>query len=62
MAVYQGAGTDDRTLIRCIVTRAEVDMVQIKSEFQKMYHQSLEQFIQVSIHHLVVSHIVFIIS
>ncbi|KAL4240205.1 hypothetical protein ACF0H5_000999 [Mactra antiquata] len=42
----KGAGTDDRTLIRVIVTRAEVDMVQIKQEFQKMYGQSLEQFVR----------------
>ncbi|XP_052761234.1 annexin A4-like isoform X2 [Mya arenaria] len=42
----KGAGTDDRTLIRVIVTRAEVDMVQIKQEFQKMYGQTLDQFIR----------------
>lgn len=42
----KGAGTDDRTLIRVIVTRCEVDMVQIKQEFQKMYGQSLEQFVR----------------
>lgn len=42
----KGAGTDDRTLIRVITTRCEVDMVQIKQEFQKMYNQSLEGFIR----------------
>jgi hypothetical protein len=31
-----------------MVRRAEVDMVQIKQEFQKMYGQSLEQFVKVS--------------
>ena len=41
-------GTDDRTLIRLIVTRAEVDMVQIKQEFQKQFGQSLEAFIRVT--------------
>lgn len=44
----QGLGTDDQTLIRIVTTRAEVDMVQIKQEFQRKYSQSLEQFIKVS--------------
>ncbi|XP_064640662.1 annexin-B12-like isoform X2 [Lineus longissimus] len=42
----KGLGTDDKTLIRVIVTRCEVDMVQIKQEFQKQYHKSLESFIK----------------
>ena len=41
-------GTDDRTLIRVVVTRCEVDMKQIKTEFQNRYNQSLEAFIRVS--------------
>lgn len=52
-AYYQGAGTDDKTLIRVVVTRAEVDMVQIKQEFQKMYGQTLEQFVRVSTYMLI---------
>ncbi|XP_060554553.1 annexin-B12-like [Ruditapes philippinarum] len=40
------ASTDHRTLIRIMVTRAEVDMEQIKQVFQKMYGQSLEQFVR----------------
>jgi hypothetical protein len=43
----QGAGTDDKTLIRVIVTRCEVDMKQIKEEFQRRYGQSLEAFVRV---------------
>jgi hypothetical protein len=42
----KGAGTNDRTLIRVVVTRCEVDMVQIKEEFKKKYNQSLEAFIK----------------
>ena len=47
-ACFQGMGTDDKTLIRIIVTRAEVDMVQIKQEFQKQFGKSLDGFIRVS--------------
>lgn len=46
----QGLGTDDKTLIRVIITRAEVDMVQVKQEFQKEFGKSLEDFIKVSIY------------
>jgi len=42
----KGAGTKDRDLIRVVVTRCEVDMVQIKSEFRQKYKQTLEQFIK----------------
>ena len=43
----QGAGTSDDTLIRVIVSRSEVDLVQIKQEFQRQYGQTLESWIQV---------------
>ena len=46
-------GTDDRTLIRVVVSRCEVDMKQIKEEFQRRYGQGLEAFIRVSIHSVV---------
>uniref|UniRef100_A0A8W8MLT7 Annexin n=1 Tax=Magallana gigas TaxID=29159 RepID=A0A8W8MLT7_MAGGI len=42
----KGLGTDDKTLIRVIITRAEVDMVQVKQEFQKEFGKSLEDFIK----------------
>jgi len=45
----KGLGTDDDTLVRIVVTRCEIDMVQIKEEFQTLTGQSLEQFIAVSI-------------
>jgi hypothetical protein len=42
----KGAGTNDDTLIRVIVSRCEVDMVQIKQEFQRAYGKTLESFVQ----------------
>ncbi|XP_060580366.1 annexin A6-like [Ruditapes philippinarum] len=40
----KGLGTDDDTLCRVVVSRACVDMVQIKQEFQKMFKQTLGSF------------------
>lgn len=42
----KGAGTDDSTLIRVVVSRCEVDMVQIKEAFNIKYGKSLVQFIK----------------
>jgi hypothetical protein len=42
----KGAGTKDDTLIRVIVTRSEVDLVQIKGEFQRTHGKSLEAMIE----------------
>ncbi|RUS71639.1 hypothetical protein EGW08_020601, partial [Elysia chlorotica] len=44
---FQGLGTDDDTLIRVIVTRCEIDMRLIKTEFQHRYNQTLEKWISV---------------
>ena len=44
----KGLGTDDDTLVRVIVSRSEVDMVQVKEEFQRNFKQSLHDFIVVS--------------
>ncbi|XP_022236276.1 annexin B9-like isoform X2 [Limulus polyphemus] len=41
----KGMGTDDHTLIRLITTRCEIDMVQIKQEYQKLFGKSLEHAI-----------------
>lgn len=45
----KGLGTDDDTLVRVVVSRCEIDMVQIKEEFEKLTGQTLEQYIAVSL-------------
>nr|ARK38545.1 annexin 6-1 [Triticum turgidum subsp. durum] len=45
----KGLGTSDTTLIRVVVTRAEVDMQYIKAEYHKKYKRSLADAIR-SIH------------
>jgi len=44
----QGLGTDDHTLIRVMVTRCEVDLIQIKNKFLRTYGKTLGSFIKVS--------------
>lgn len=41
----KGAGTDEETLIRIIVTRAEVDLQGIKARFQEKYQKSLSDMV-----------------
>lgn len=45
--LLQGAGTLDGTLIRNIVSRSEIDLNLIKSQFQKMYGKTLSSMIMV---------------
>ncbi|KAG5683038.1 hypothetical protein PVAND_012345 [Polypedilum vanderplanki] len=41
-----GLGTDDKSLIRLVVTRSEIDMMDIKDEFQRYYGKTLKSFIK----------------
>ncbi|XP_012697601.1 annexin A4 [Clupea harengus] len=42
----KGLGTTDSILIRIMVARAEIDMMDIKAEFNKMYGKTLHSFIK----------------
>ncbi|XP_040849212.1 annexin A4 isoform X2 [Ochotona curzoniae] len=42
----KGLGTDDNTLIRVMVSRAEVDMLDIRANFKRLYGKSLYSFIK----------------
>ncbi|XP_033822250.1 annexin A6 isoform X1 [Periophthalmus magnuspinnatus] len=43
----KGLGTDDRALIRIMVSRSEVDLFNIRKEFKETHDTSLHDFIQV---------------
>ncbi|CAK9293954.1 unnamed protein product [Gordionus sp. m RMFG-2023] len=42
----KGMGTDDDTLVRLLVTRAEIDLGDIRQDFQRIYNKSLEASIK----------------
>ncbi|XP_015199494.2 annexin A5a [Lepisosteus oculatus] len=42
----KGAGTDDKTLMQIMVSRSEIDMLDIRAQFRKMFATSLHSMIQ----------------
>jgi hypothetical protein len=46
---FQGAGTNEDELNRVVISRCEVDMIQIKEEYETLMKRTLEKHIQVSV-------------
>ncbi|MEE6478405.1 hypothetical protein FKM82_011844 [Ascaphus truei] len=42
----KGAGTDERTLTRILISRSEIDLLNIRQEFKAMYEKSLHHCIE----------------
>lgn len=48
LSLTQGLGTDDNTLIRIMISRSEIDMLDIRECFRLRYEKSLYNMIQVT--------------
>jgi len=46
MKSMKGLGTNDRQLIRLVVTRCEIDMTEIKAAFERLFGESLKECIK----------------
>lgn len=44
-----GLGTNDRQLIRLVITRCEIDMQEIKAAFERVFGKTLKSYVKVSI-------------
>jgi len=50
-AAMKGWGTDDDALVRLIVSRCEIDLANIKAEYERMYSRTLYSDVKVvSVH------------
>lgn len=49
-AVVQGAGTTESVLTRVLVSRSEIDLLDIRAEFKKLFGYTLYSKLEVRIH------------